>query len=97
MVDRLYIPIWNRTKKALEIALIGVARGLMGRDYGGHATNVQYKSNLNCHYEYPPYNEYILMKKRKSFRCSYIFTLIKIFLNFRFLLGERTNYIPCSI
>jgi hypothetical protein len=29
---------------------------------GDNVNNVQYKSNQNCHYEFPPYNEYILIK-----------------------------------
>jgi hypothetical protein len=44
----------NRTKKPLAIALSGVGRELKGRDDGGNVTNVQYKSNRNCHYESPP-------------------------------------------
>jgi hypothetical protein len=35
---------------------------LRGRDDGGDVTNVQYKSHQNCHCEFPPYNEYILIK-----------------------------------
>jgi hypothetical protein len=35
MVDGLHIPILNRTKKPLAIALSGVERGLMRRDNGG--------------------------------------------------------------
>jgi hypothetical protein len=36
--------------------------GLRGRDDEDNVNNVQYKSNWNCHYESPPYNEYILIK-----------------------------------
>jgi hypothetical protein len=61
MVDGLHIPIWNRTKKPLAIALSGVGRRLRGRDSGGNVNNVQYTSNRNCHYE-PLHNEYILMQ-----------------------------------
>jgi hypothetical protein len=43
MNDELYIPIRNRTKTPLAIALSGVVRGLRGRDDGGNVTNVQYK------------------------------------------------------
>jgi hypothetical protein len=50
VVDGLHIPIWNRTKKPLAIALSGVERGLKGRAYGGDITNVWNKSNQNCHY-----------------------------------------------
>jgi hypothetical protein len=46
-VYELHIPIWNRTKKPLAIALSGVGMGLRGRDDGGDVTNVQYKSNQN--------------------------------------------------
>jgi hypothetical protein len=53
MADGLHIPIWSRTKKPLAIALSGVERGLRGRDSGGNANNVQYKSNQNYHYESP--------------------------------------------
>jgi hypothetical protein len=53
MVDGLHILIWNRTQKPLAIALSGVGMGLTGRDDGGDLTNVQYKPNLNCHYESP--------------------------------------------
>jgi hypothetical protein len=45
MVDGLQIPIWNRTKKPLAIALSGVGRGLKGTDNGGNVNKVQYKSN----------------------------------------------------
>jgi hypothetical protein len=63
MADGLHIPIWNRTKKPLAIALsAGVGRGLRGRDNGGNVTNVQYKCNQNCHYKFPLHNEYILIK-----------------------------------
>jgi hypothetical protein len=54
MVDGLHIPIRDRLKKPLAIALSGVGRGLRGRDDGGNVNNVQYKSNQNCHYEFPP-------------------------------------------
>jgi hypothetical protein len=37
-------------------------RGLRGRDNGGNVTNIQRKSNWNCHYESTLYNEYILIK-----------------------------------
>jgi hypothetical protein len=40
MVDRIHIPIWNKTKKPLAIALSGVRRGLRGRDDGGNVNNV---------------------------------------------------------
>jgi hypothetical protein len=40
--------------KPLAIALSGVVRGLRERDDGGNVNNVQYKSNLNCHYKSPP-------------------------------------------
>jgi hypothetical protein len=36
--------------------------GRRGRDDGRNVTNIQYKSNWNCHYEFLPYNEYILIK-----------------------------------
>jgi hypothetical protein len=51
MVDRFHIPIWNRIKKPLAIALSGVEKGLRERDDGGNVNNVQYKSNQNCHYK----------------------------------------------
>jgi hypothetical protein len=62
MIYGLHIPIWNRTKKPLAIAFSGVWRGLRGKDNGNNVTNVQYKSNQNCHYESPLHNEYILIK-----------------------------------
>jgi hypothetical protein len=34
MVNGIRIPIWNRTKEPLGIALIEVGRGLKGRDMG---------------------------------------------------------------
>jgi hypothetical protein len=34
----------------------------MGRDDWGKVKNVQYKTNQNCYYESPLYNEYILIK-----------------------------------
>jgi hypothetical protein len=36
--------------------------GWRGRDDRGDVTNVQYKSNWNCHYESPLCNEYIPAK-----------------------------------
>jgi hypothetical protein len=39
-----------------------VGRGLRRRDDGGNVNNIQYKSNQNCYYKCPPYNEYILIK-----------------------------------
>jgi hypothetical protein len=56
--------IWNRTKKSLSIALSGAGRELRGRDKGGNVTNVQYKSNQNCHYDYHLYNELYPSKKK---------------------------------
>jgi hypothetical protein len=43
-----------------------VERRLRGRDNGGDVTNVQCKSNQNCHYESPPYTEYIPIKNLKN-------------------------------
>jgi hypothetical protein len=53
MADGLHIPILNRTKESLAIALSRVGRELRGRHYGGNV-NVQCKSNQNCHYKSPP-------------------------------------------
>jgi hypothetical protein len=36
--------------------------GDWGQEMMGQVTNVQYKSIWNCHYEFPPYNDYILIK-----------------------------------
>jgi hypothetical protein len=58
------IPIWSKTKKPLIIALSGTGWGGWGRNKGGNVTNVQYKSNQNCHYESPLYNEHMLIKKK---------------------------------
>jgi hypothetical protein len=41
MVDGFHIPVWNRTKKSLAIALDGVEKGLRGRDDEGNVNNVQ--------------------------------------------------------
>jgi hypothetical protein len=49
MVDRLHIPIWNRTKKPTTIALSGVERGLRRREDGDDLPSVQYKPNWNSH------------------------------------------------
>jgi hypothetical protein len=54
MVDGLHIPVWNRAKKPLAIALSGMVRGLRGRDDEGNVINVPYKSNQKCHYESLP-------------------------------------------
>jgi hypothetical protein len=53
MVNELHIPIGNRTKNPLGIALSGMERQLRGRDDGRNIKNVQYKSNHNFHYESP--------------------------------------------
>jgi hypothetical protein len=42
MVDGLHIPIRNRAKKPLAIALGGVGRGLRGKTMGTMVTIVQY-------------------------------------------------------
>jgi hypothetical protein len=47
-----------------------VGQGLRGRDDGGNVNNVQYNSYWNYHYEYPPYNEYILIKIYKKYSSS---------------------------
>jgi hypothetical protein len=57
VVDGLHIPILNRTKKPFAIALCGAGRGLRGRNDGDNVTNIQYKPNQKCHYEFPLYNE----------------------------------------
>jgi hypothetical protein len=44
-VDGLHIPIWNRTKKPLAIALSEGER---------RCGNVKYKSNQNYYYKSPP-------------------------------------------
>jgi hypothetical protein len=62
MVDGLHITMWNRTKKHFAIALGSLERGLRGKDNGRNVNNVQYKSDWNMHFEYPLYNEYILIK-----------------------------------
>jgi hypothetical protein len=68
MVDELRIPIWNRTRKPLAIALSGLGRGLRGRDDGG---NVQYKANQKCHCGSPilwiyPHRNLFLKKETKE-------------------------------
>jgi hypothetical protein len=76
MVDGLHIPTWNRTKKPVAIALSEVGKGLRGRDNGSNVMNIQYKSNQNCHYKPPMYNEYILkicIKKKTTQRKIWIF------------------------
>jgi hypothetical protein len=45
-----------------------VGRGLRGRDDGGNVNNVQYKSNQNCHYKSPLYNEYTLIKIYNNYK-----------------------------
>jgi hypothetical protein len=40
MVDGLHIPIWNRTKKPLAIALSEVGKGLRRGDNRGNVNNV---------------------------------------------------------
>jgi hypothetical protein len=47
--------------KSLAVALSGVKRGMKGTDIGGDVTNVPYEFNLNCPYESPLYNKYILI------------------------------------
>jgi hypothetical protein len=61
MVDGLHILICNRKKKPLAMASSGVGTGLRGKDNVGNVTNVQYKSNWNCHMNAPLYDEYILI------------------------------------
>jgi hypothetical protein len=39
-----------------------VGRGLRGRDDESNVNNIQYKTNWSCHYNPPPYNDYILIK-----------------------------------
>jgi hypothetical protein len=82
MVDGLHIPIGNRTKKPLAIALSGLGWGLKGRDDGGNVNNVQFKSNLNGIMNLPLYNEYILIKfslKRKRNKCQIYFKNAKLY------------------
>jgi hypothetical protein len=68
MVDGLHIPIWNRTKKPLAIALSETRKGVRGRDDG---CNVQYNSNwIFTMNSAPPCNEYILVKIDKKRKLS---------------------------
>jgi hypothetical protein len=53
--------------KPLAVALSGVGRGPRGAGSGDNLTNIQYKAVQNCHNESPPYNEYMLIKMKKSF------------------------------
>jgi hypothetical protein len=48
IADGLHVPRWNKTKTPLLIALSGTGKGVEG-----DVTNVQCKSNQNCHYESP--------------------------------------------
>jgi hypothetical protein len=52
MVDGLHIPVGNRTKKPLAIALSGAEKGLR-EEMMDNVNNVQYMSSQNCHYESP--------------------------------------------
>jgi hypothetical protein len=47
-------------RNLLQLLSLGWGRGLGGETMD--VTKVQYKSNQNCHYEFPLYNEYILVK-----------------------------------
>jgi hypothetical protein len=61
MIEGLYIPIWNRTKKTLAIALSGVGRGFGGQTMG--AMQIMYNIRLSGIVTMnPPYNQYILRK-----------------------------------
>jgi hypothetical protein len=71
MLEGLHIPIRNRTKKPLGIALSGVGRRLRGRDDGGSINSVQYKYTWNCLYESPLHNEYIILKVYKIKKKKY--------------------------
>jgi hypothetical protein len=53
--------LYTFVEKIYKKTIWGVGRGLKGRGDGGDLTNVQYKPNQNCHYEYP-HHEYILIK-----------------------------------
>jgi hypothetical protein len=66
MIDGLHIPIWNRKKNPLALALRGEGWG--GRDDGDNVTNILHKSNQNCHYEFLLYNKYNLIKKRNKYK-----------------------------
>jgi hypothetical protein len=61
-----FIYLYKIELRNLANALSGVGRGLRWRDDGGNINNVQHKSNWNCHYESPLYNEYILIKKKSQ-------------------------------
>jgi hypothetical protein len=98
--DGLHIPIWNRIKKPLAIALSKVARGLRGNDDRDNVNNVQCKSNWNCHYEFrPPYSEYILINFLKKYfvfnykKClGYILSFFKgIFILNKFIKNMSKN------
>jgi hypothetical protein len=52
-----------------------------GRDYGGNVNNVQYKSDWNCHFEFPPYNnENILIKIYNKKEITDKFNVMKLLL-----------------
>jgi hypothetical protein len=58
MVDELHM---KKNNKPLAIALSGAGMGIKGRDEGCNVMNIQYMFNWNFHYEFPLYNEYILI------------------------------------
>jgi hypothetical protein len=56
------IPIWNKIKKPLAIALSGARRGLRRKDNGGDLINAQYKPKQNWHHESHPVERVYLNK-----------------------------------
>jgi hypothetical protein len=62
------------------------------RDNWDNVNNVQYKSNRNCHYQSPLYNEYFLIKKLyKKENVAYIHNGVL------FICKEEWNYILCRL
>jgi hypothetical protein len=62
MVDGLHIPIQNRTKKPLAIALSGVGRGLRwGKEDGGDVNSIRLTGIVPANH--PPRNRYVLIFK----------------------------------
>jgi hypothetical protein len=67
MVGGLHMPIWNKTKKSLAIALSGVGRWLRGQiDDGDNVTNVNDKPSELSLWIPSLYNEYIIINLKKK-------------------------------
>jgi hypothetical protein len=101
MIDGYHLPIWNRTKQPLAVVFSGTEKRVEGQMLGAMKLMYNINPNGNCHFESPPYNDYIVIKKDVcatgafSFR-GYLVILLTVYSKKQFLLMQLPSLLPSA-